>query len=66
MLRYLAPLALAATLGVGTARPQVARMNCATWAAQGDGTIVHRWQTSIDGGRSWKLQFNRLLRRIAE
>lgn len=44
----------------------VARMNRVTWAAQRDGTIVQRWQTSTDGGRSWQLQFHALLRRIAE
>jgi hypothetical protein len=44
----------------------VARMNRVTWAALRDGTVVQRWQTSTDGGRSWQPRFHALLRRIAE
>ena len=43
-----------------------ARMNRVTWAAQPDGTISQRWQTSTDGGQTWQIQLNGLLRRIAE
>jgi hypothetical protein len=43
-----------------------ARMNRVTWAPQPDGTITQSWQTSTDGGQSWRSQLRARLRRIAE
>lgn len=37
-----------------------------TWSPRSDGTVVERWETSIDEGRSWQLRFHGVFYRIAE
>jgi hypothetical protein len=37
-----------------------------SWTPRSDGSVEQRWQTSIDGGRSWRVHLDRVFRRIAE
>lgn len=43
-----------------------ARMHRVMWTRQRDGSVEERWQTSIDDGQSWQVQFYGVLQRIAE
>lgn len=42
------------------------RMHRVTWAPRPDGTVLERWQTSMDAGESWQAHFYGVFERIAE
>ena len=46
--------------------PDGARLHRLTWAPGTNGSVIERWETSTDGGRSWQVRFYGALERIAE
>ena len=46
--------------------PDGARLHRVTWAPRENGSVIERWEMSIDGGRSWQVRFYGALERIAE
>ena len=46
--------------------PDGARLHRVTWTRRSDGSVVQRWLTSTDAGRSWQVRFHGKFERIAE
>ena len=46
--------------------PDGPRLHRVTWTRRSDGSLVQRWLTSTDAGRSWQMRFYGAFERIAE
>ena len=55
-----------AMTGKDYSKQDVTQLHRLTWTPKSDGSVEELWQTSTDDGRSWRVHFDGVFRRIAE